>query len=732
MDLEVVYAIHPFEAENDDEISFDLGDPITVLEKDDMYGDGWWQGRTTEGKVGLFPVSYTSPNGPGIDKDGSYNNLTMTPTNILNSNDSDLDMPLPPFRMNSPSSIDETIDDIQEKLQKMSVRMEGQSNQIKMGPYQYPWSPKNGRHSKLFFSSSGSNSSHSSRKSSPGVLENLKRPESVNNFGTPSPTKIATPMPVAPSPTELVMSSPTELVASSSPVGSNTEKFEAYPLNWDVQQVCSWLEEKGFKNEIPNFIENDITGDVLLQLSLSTLKELSIASFGKRVHIMDAINSLKAQYSIVELGLDDDVSDIEEHIQKHSESYQMYPQNSYYNSSMDNKGGSVTFMTPTPPHVRMEDPKIEFLGGDAELQKNNTNNFYAHESTQSRKIEDANAELASEKSTIKKSRSIFSRLQSFTKSNKDKRSSDTSKHKARAASTNGGWDFFVDDEYNGRHEEKRKYHKSKNKSVGDEPSLGLELEKEVGSMYTVKKRLPSERNSVIESRHSDYENFQNLETIDDITGMNEEIMRAIEEPDYEGWLKKQGLKYKTWNSRYCILKGTDLYYFKTDKAVNGPKVKGHIDLAGYRIYPDENLLHGKYGFKLVHDTMRTHYFAHEDVEKMRGWMKAMMKATISRDNKAPVVSSSIINTVPLAEARKMSPRPPQPGRSSLTPTAATKVTSPILRSTSPYFSGTTSPPPYTVPSVLSPPLEPIVENTPISPKIRPYNNTNRSISTGFF
>lgn len=39
----IVYAIHNFEAENEDEINFQVGEPITVLEKDEKYLDGWWQ-----------------------------------------------------------------------------------------------------------------------------------------------------------------------------------------------------------------------------------------------------------------------------------------------------------------------------------------------------------------------------------------------------------------------------------------------------------------------------------------------------------------------------------------------------------------------------------------------------------------------------------------------------------------------------------------------------------------
>ena len=38
-----VYALHDFLPENEDEVSFRAGDRIEVVEKDDMYGDGWWQ-----------------------------------------------------------------------------------------------------------------------------------------------------------------------------------------------------------------------------------------------------------------------------------------------------------------------------------------------------------------------------------------------------------------------------------------------------------------------------------------------------------------------------------------------------------------------------------------------------------------------------------------------------------------------------------------------------------------
>ncbi|KAG6334334.1 hypothetical protein ID866_4758 [Astraeus odoratus] len=59
-----VYALHDFHPEHEDEIGFRAGEPIEVIERDDQYNDGWWQGRNLEGKVGLFPQSYTTPAEP--------------------------------------------------------------------------------------------------------------------------------------------------------------------------------------------------------------------------------------------------------------------------------------------------------------------------------------------------------------------------------------------------------------------------------------------------------------------------------------------------------------------------------------------------------------------------------------------------------------------------------------------------------------------------------------------
>lgn len=40
-----VLAVHTFVAENSDELEFQAGELIQVIERDDGFGDGWWRVR---------------------------------------------------------------------------------------------------------------------------------------------------------------------------------------------------------------------------------------------------------------------------------------------------------------------------------------------------------------------------------------------------------------------------------------------------------------------------------------------------------------------------------------------------------------------------------------------------------------------------------------------------------------------------------------------------------------
>ncbi|KAL0950372.1 hypothetical protein HGRIS_010337 [Hohenbuehelia grisea] len=76
---EYVYGLHDFSPENEDEVPFRAGEPIEVVEKDDEYGDGWWQGRNLAGKVGLFPQSYTTSTPPSAPDDAPAQTVAIPP-----------------------------------------------------------------------------------------------------------------------------------------------------------------------------------------------------------------------------------------------------------------------------------------------------------------------------------------------------------------------------------------------------------------------------------------------------------------------------------------------------------------------------------------------------------------------------------------------------------------------------------------------------------------------------
>ena len=46
---------------------------------------------------------------------------------------------------------------------------------------------------------------------------------------------------------------------------------------------------------------------------------------------------------------------------------------------------------------------------------------------------------------------------------------------------------------------------------------------------------------------------------------------------------------------------------------------------------DEKVDPGRYGFKMIHESDKTHFFSSEEQNVIREWMKALMKATIDRD-----------------------------------------------------------------------------------------------------
>ncbi|WFD18759.1 hypothetical protein MCAP1_000970 [Malassezia caprae] len=134
------------------------------------------------------------------------------------------------------------------------------------------------------------------------------------------------------------------------------------------------------------------------------------------------------------------------------------------------------------------------------------------------------------------------------------------------------------------------------------------------------------------------------------------VLQRIGPVDRQGWIKKRGERYNTWNSRYLVLQGHDLLVLRDPSA---ERVKSHIPLQGYKVISDESAP-GRYSFKIVHDSQRTHQFSLDDPVALRSWMKAVMKSTIGRDTSQSVISSYSNPTISLEEAQRRRPRPPSP------------------------------------------------------------------------
>ncbi|KAJ2854509.1 ATP binding, partial [Coemansia erecta] len=66
-------------------------------------------------------------------------------------------------------------------------------------------------------------------------------------------------------------------------------------LQWNEEKVCQWVCEQGFNKYESVFRENMITGEALVELDYTLLKELSVRTVGERVRLNLAIRRLRKQ-----------------------------------------------------------------------------------------------------------------------------------------------------------------------------------------------------------------------------------------------------------------------------------------------------------------------------------------------------------------------------------------------------------------------------------------------------
>ncbi|KAI9256935.1 hypothetical protein BY458DRAFT_588894 [Sporodiniella umbellata] len=339
----------------------------------------------------------------------------------------------------------------------------------------------------------------------------------------------------------------------------NSSAFQSKQVEeWSSEQVALWITDIGFDASVADiFRDQEITGDILLELTVESLKELNIDTFGKRFKLHAAIKALRSE---------------------------------------SNDTQSVSSLTSERK-------------GDSHYNNRQTC---------------AEDDMVSNYSAIIRNSSLPSRHD--PRLSLDSQQPTLSRHNSQGSYN----DIF--------------------RSQATTPrSILPERRHTISNNMKEKPGLP--RSSSINKLHAVIPSTAMVRRSEDVPIAHE----MPNTPDMEGWLFKQGDRYKNWNKRWFVLKGNNLFYFKSPKAV---LMKGIINLKGYRVEVDSSIQAGKYCFKTSHEKERNFYFFTDQERYMKDWVKAMMKATIERDFNTPVMSSSTIPTVSLETARRMRPRPP--------------------------------------------------------------------------
>lgn len=110
-------------------------------------------------------------------------------------------------------------------------------------------------------------------------------------------------------------------------------------------------------------------------------------------------------------------------------------------------------------------------------------------------------------------------------------------------------------------------------------------------------------------------------------GQPADIFSLIGEADRQGYLKKRGERYPSWKERFFVLKGSNLYYFRS--AEDTTRAKGHINLTGYAVLMDDSV--GKAAFRITRENEKTHHFSSDNANDLKDWVLALKKSTITRD-----------------------------------------------------------------------------------------------------
>ena len=71
------------------------------------------------------------------------------------------------------------------------------------------------------------------------------------------------------------------------------DAYKTRPVeSWSTKDVSAWLTELGLEQYVDSFLDNEISGDHLSEMTKDDLRELGVARLGHRLTIVNALTKL--------------------------------------------------------------------------------------------------------------------------------------------------------------------------------------------------------------------------------------------------------------------------------------------------------------------------------------------------------------------------------------------------------------------------------------------------------
>lgn len=458
-------------------------------------------------------------------------------------------------------------------------------------------------------------------------------------------------------------------------------------LSWTPKQVASWIKSKGFGSVANKFIEHEVTGEILLHMDYIHLKELDIISFGKRFEIEREIKLLRDSLSIniektQQESLKDDVQTSSQSIIKNFDSdepnyhqsvstidHSLINQKSFENNishtnslSLDqiynlssngtqvNKTNSIVSKSSIDKSIStIYEYKNGIMNGSEYSEATKLDSKSLENSINIKSPWKATNKLIRTSKRKHKTSITSSRLQKNDKTSEYRKSLRLSKHMNQDVLKACPYGNYSKMDTITTLKEIQSFNTDSSKTFKVEKGVTKAPSKRLGKISITKRSLLKRDQKIP-------------------TGIKEgiryiSVQDAIKEADYYGWMRKKTDRYGQWKLRFFCLTGTRLSYFYSEDEIGE---KGLIDINSHRVVSMNNRFsygEGKFCFKIIppapgtakgitFTSPKVHYFATDNLEDMKGWVRAFIKITIGRDESMPVLSSCKIPTISLKAAKE--------------------------------------------------------------------------------